>query len=172
MERNVERKAYTPSVYTSQNETEAALAWSSILPGHGVVAIKPEYAKERALPPTMALPGDDNTLVYAIEAYHAMHCTVSNLGLFYVVPLMMLYSAYFEFTTWLSTMEIHGIGLHNTTCMVQYRKLAASNLGLQSNSYRIDSRRATLGFLRHMHPTERVDSVSNSAPDQQICKYL
>lgn len=76
LERNVERTVYAPSVYNSHNETEAALAWDSVLPGHGLVAIDPLYAEKHNLPETMKLPGNSARLVYIIEAYHAMHCTV------------------------------------------------------------------------------------------------
>ena len=77
LDRNVNRSVYEHSKYLSHNETEASLAWDSILAGHGVVAIKPQYAAQKNLPSTATLPGSSGDLVYVIEAYHAIHCVVS-----------------------------------------------------------------------------------------------
>jgi hypothetical protein len=40
------------------------------------VAIEPQYALEKGLPDTVALPHSDGKLTYVIEAYHAIHCVV------------------------------------------------------------------------------------------------
>jgi len=74
--------AHNPhSIYVSSNETEAQEAWDSILAGHGIVAIDPEYAKEKGLPKTLTFGNElavGGKYGYAIEAYHAMHCLVSH----------------------------------------------------------------------------------------------
>jgi len=74
LERNVQRQIYTSTQYISENETEATLAWDSILAGHGIIALDAEYAASRNLPKTHYLPGDPSQAVYIIEAYHAIHC--------------------------------------------------------------------------------------------------
>lgn len=60
----------------SENETEAAQAWSAIEPGHGVVALDPQWAALNGLPATKAHPINSNKAVYIVEAYHAIHCLV------------------------------------------------------------------------------------------------
>jgi hypothetical protein len=76
MERKMDRVVYQHSAYVSQNETEASLAWESILAGHGVVAIDPHYASKKNLPSTVELLDGSGNLMYIIEAYHAIHCAV------------------------------------------------------------------------------------------------
>ena len=75
----VERRGYLPTKYMSENETEAAAAWASIQPGHGIVAIDAQWAAAHSLPPTHTWIEDSNKLIYGIEAYHAIHCIVSFL---------------------------------------------------------------------------------------------
>ena len=74
--RNIERLGSIPTPYMSENETEAAQAWSAIEPGHGVVALDPQWAAINSLPATKAHPIDSDKAVYIIEAYHAIHCLV------------------------------------------------------------------------------------------------
>jgi hypothetical protein len=77
LRRTETRTIYEPSKYTSANDTEADEAWSAILAGHGVVAISPSYASQHALPSSVSLPDGTGNKMYIVEAYHAMHCTVS-----------------------------------------------------------------------------------------------
>jgi hypothetical protein len=79
LERTEPRTLYEHSKFTSEDEAEASEAWGSILAGHGVVAIEPEYASSKGLPATIELPNSGGKLTYAIEAYHAIHCLVRNL---------------------------------------------------------------------------------------------
>jgi hypothetical protein len=76
-ERTVDRKLYEHSKYLSHNKSEAEEAWSSILPGHGVVLLDADYVSQKHLPPSVATSNNSNSYLYAIEAYHAMHCLVS-----------------------------------------------------------------------------------------------
>jgi hypothetical protein len=76
MRRTKERTIYTPSKYTSANDTEADKAWSSILAGHGVVSISPGYVSRHQLRASVSLPDGTGNKMYVIEAYHAIHCTV------------------------------------------------------------------------------------------------
>lgn len=76
-ERTIDRRLYSPSVYTSPNETEAAIAWRKIRVGHGLVALDEQYIAEHNLPKSFKWPEDRSKHIYTIEAYHAMHCVVS-----------------------------------------------------------------------------------------------
>lgn len=61
----------------SENETEAARAWDEIEAGHGLVAVDPHWAAAAGLPPTVKHPLDSSKVIYVIEAYHEIHCLVS-----------------------------------------------------------------------------------------------
>ena len=61
----------------SENETEAGNAWDDIEAGHGLVAVDSQWAAAQGLPPTSSHPQDSSKVVYAIEAYHQIHCLVS-----------------------------------------------------------------------------------------------
>ncbi|OAL01129.1 hypothetical protein IQ06DRAFT_248016 [Phaeosphaeriaceae sp. SRC1lsM3a] len=74
LHRTEPRTIYQHSKYVSSDEDEASEAWESILAGHGVVAIEPEYAAAKSLPNTVVLPNSGGKLTYVIEAYHAIHC--------------------------------------------------------------------------------------------------
>ncbi|KAH7410096.1 hypothetical protein DE146DRAFT_732918 [Phaeosphaeria sp. MPI-PUGE-AT-0046c] len=74
LHRTEPRTIYQHSKYVSSDEDEASEAWDSILAGHGVVAIEPEYAAAKSLPDTVVLPNSGGRLAYVIEAYHAIHC--------------------------------------------------------------------------------------------------
>jgi hypothetical protein len=76
LRRTETRTVYEPSRYTSPNETEADEAWSAILAGHGIVSIPRSYALQQDLPDSVELNDGSGNRVYAIEAYHAIHCTV------------------------------------------------------------------------------------------------
>jgi hypothetical protein len=62
----------------SNDEAVASKAWEEILAGHGVIALDADYISEKKLPPSVALPDESGKFMYVIEAYHAMHCTVSH----------------------------------------------------------------------------------------------
>ncbi|EAT84094.1 hypothetical protein HBI56_059040 [Parastagonospora nodorum] len=83
LKRTEPRTIYQHSKYISSDEEEASKAWDAILPGHGVVAIEPEYARSKKLPETVILPDSGGKLTFVIEAYHAIHC-VTNLRKHYV----------------------------------------------------------------------------------------
>ena len=74
--RNKHYRGSVPTKFMSENETQANEAWDAIEAGHGDVAIEPEYAAERGLPPTILHPRDPSKLLYIIESYHAIHCLV------------------------------------------------------------------------------------------------
>lgn len=75
--RTVERTTYLPTVYWSPNETEADLAWEFISAGFGIVAVDADYADHRSLPESEVWREDASKRVYVLEAYHAIHCLVS-----------------------------------------------------------------------------------------------
>ena len=75
--RNFERLGSNPWEYMSENEAEAAKAWSEIDADHGLVAVDAQWAAAQGLPPTMAHPRDPSKVVYVIEPYHEIHCVVS-----------------------------------------------------------------------------------------------
>lgn len=79
LQRTEPRTLYQHSKYISSDEQEADEAWESILAGHGVVAIEPEYASAKSLPETVVLPNTGGKFAYVIEAYHAIHCVVRSL---------------------------------------------------------------------------------------------
>ena len=62
----------------SENEEVASKAWDEILAGHGVLALDADFVAEKNLPPSVALPDESGKFMYVIEAYHAIHCTVSS----------------------------------------------------------------------------------------------
>jgi hypothetical protein len=76
-EYSVGRTTYLPSVYWSENETEANQAWDYISAGFGIVAVKEKYAADRGLPESEIWREDSSKRVYVLEAYHAIHCLVS-----------------------------------------------------------------------------------------------
>lgn len=61
----------------SNDEEVASKAWDDILAGHGVIALNADDVAEKNLMPSVALPDDSGNFMYVIEAYHAIHCTVS-----------------------------------------------------------------------------------------------
>jgi hypothetical protein len=75
-QRTEPRTIYQHSKYVSQDYDEASTAWGTILSGHGVVVIEPEYASPKGLPQTNVLPNSGGKHAYVIETYHAMHCLV------------------------------------------------------------------------------------------------
>lgn len=74
--RDIERRGSVITRYMSENETEAAAAWDSIEAGHGLVAIDPQWAAARDLPPSFQHPLNPSKVIYIVEAYHAIHCLV------------------------------------------------------------------------------------------------
>jgi hypothetical protein len=51
-------------------------AWDAINSGHGIISVTPEFVHANNLPETIAHPLHPEKYVYAIEAYHMIHCTV------------------------------------------------------------------------------------------------
>ncbi|KAL9622198.1 MAG: hypothetical protein Q9160_003381 [Pyrenula sp. 1 TL-2023] len=74
MARHLERVANLPSRFSSENQTEADMAWNAVVTGHGDVAIPISYAKAHNLPPSWDIPHMPGKQLYVMEAYHAMHC--------------------------------------------------------------------------------------------------
>lgn len=60
----------------SENSSESAAAWDAIQPGHGIVAVDPQWAADQGVMESHRHPKDDTKSVYVIEAYHALHCLV------------------------------------------------------------------------------------------------
>lgn len=50
------------------------MAWANINSGHGIIQLDPEFATKQGLPKTMYHPHDSTKVVYALEAYHMIHC--------------------------------------------------------------------------------------------------
>lgn len=110
---------YEPSVFTSSNETLASAAWDGILAGHGVVAIDEDYARQQKLPPTSFLPAGraKGKLMYTLEAYHAMHCIVSDYPSWSLPPdtNMLLARPHYVIISSLISFGQLGAGTRNTT---------------------------------------------------------
>jgi hypothetical protein len=64
------------TVYSSENETEAAAAWATIDSAHGHVAVDHHWAAAKNWPPSMPVPGDEGKGLYLLESYHQLHCLV------------------------------------------------------------------------------------------------
>ena len=62
-------------------------AWSRIVPAHGIMALKHEWAREHGLRKARNLPGDDTKGVYILGAYHQIHCLVRTLSIWLVQSL-------------------------------------------------------------------------------------
>ncbi|KAI9715635.1 MAG: hypothetical protein M1828_000778 [Chrysothrix sp. TS-e1954] len=67
-------QGYHHPVYMSHNETEADDAWSRVELGHGVVAVEKQWAIDRGLPPSREWKPNRDMMVYAVAAYHSIHC--------------------------------------------------------------------------------------------------
>ncbi|KAF1975243.1 hypothetical protein BU23DRAFT_566817 [Bimuria novae-zelandiae CBS 107.79] len=78
LERNKERTIYGHSSYVSQNETEASIAWNSILAGHGIVAVTSQFKDQLQLHDTLLHPNGSGYHIYGLDAYHAMHCVCAS----------------------------------------------------------------------------------------------
>lgn len=44
----------------------------------GVVALSPEFVKEKNLPPTQVFPWDETKGIYILSFHHSLHCLVSS----------------------------------------------------------------------------------------------
>lgn len=64
------------TLYSSDNETEAAEAWDAIDPAHGHIAIDHTWAADHGWLASMSVPGDEDKGLYLLESYHQMHCLV------------------------------------------------------------------------------------------------
>lgn len=49
-------------------------AWAGINSGHGVIALDRQYATEKGFPDTIIHPHHPDKVVFALEAYHLIHC--------------------------------------------------------------------------------------------------
>jgi hypothetical protein len=68
------------SKYWDMDELETSnMAWNAIQAGHGVVALTSEFVAKHDLPDSLRSKEDPSKKLYAIEAYHMMHCVVSRL---------------------------------------------------------------------------------------------
>lgn len=76
IQRTAPRTMYLPTVYMSENRTEADIALDSINTGHGVVLVDKHWAVEHNIVDSIPHPRNSKRLIYIIEVYHAMHCIV------------------------------------------------------------------------------------------------
>lgn len=63
--------------YRSRNNTVADAAWDSIETGVGLVAVEKDWATAQGLPIGWLWPLDRSKAVFAVAAYHPLHCVVS-----------------------------------------------------------------------------------------------
>jgi hypothetical protein len=103
-ERNKVRQIGSKSAYNSENMTEADEAWRNMLTGHGVISLPEDYAENHKLVETSRHPIEPDgepRRTYVVEAYHAMHCLVSQYS--HVPPkihtLTCIRSAWYDFIT-------------------------------------------------------------------------
>lgn len=48
----------------------------------GVVALSPEFVKEKNLPPTQVFPWDETKGIYILSFHHSLHCLVSSPNIY------------------------------------------------------------------------------------------
>ncbi|KAF2160389.1 hypothetical protein M409DRAFT_29235 [Zasmidium cellare ATCC 36951] len=60
--------------WEDDNLTGPNEAWAGINSGHGVIALDIDYATRQGFPDTIIHPYHDDKVVYALEAYHLIHC--------------------------------------------------------------------------------------------------
>ena len=65
------------SEYTSKNETYRDSLWEPVGEASGTVAVPKIWATEKGLPLGRDVPWNDSQTLYAINAYHSLHCIVS-----------------------------------------------------------------------------------------------
>jgi len=65
------------SEYASSNATERDYLWGPVGEASGTVAVAKTWATEKGLPPGRKVPWNDSQALYAINAYHSLHCIVS-----------------------------------------------------------------------------------------------
>lgn len=63
---------------SAQNWTENNEFWDGLLPAHGLIAVDRKWAAEQKWQESVMLPSDHSKGVYALEAYHQLHCLVSS----------------------------------------------------------------------------------------------
>lgn len=63
--------------YISENLTEANLAWDAIRTDLAAVALDSQWIESHNLAPSMRSPTDAMKHIYILEAYHVLHCVVS-----------------------------------------------------------------------------------------------
>jgi hypothetical protein len=72
------------SEYSTDNATYRDILWDPVGEASGTVAVPKTWAAEKGLPPGRKVPWDDSKTLYAINAYHSLHCIVS-----YIIPLSL-----------------------------------------------------------------------------------
>lgn len=64
--------------YTSSNQTLSDEMFKALNTDDGVIAVDPEWAAARGLPPsTGRFPWDTEKRLYVINGYHGIHCIVN-----------------------------------------------------------------------------------------------
>lgn len=65
------------SEYASENATYRDGLWEPVGEASGTVAVAKIWAAEKGLPLGREVPWNDSQSLYAINAYHSLHCIVS-----------------------------------------------------------------------------------------------
>ena len=81
----------------SGNKTRTQELWDSIKIEPGFVALENQFAKSKHLPDAQRFPWDSNKSVYVLQAYHDMHCLVSNYSCL-LQKLKIVWSGYSLFS--------------------------------------------------------------------------
>ncbi|KAK0377256.1 hypothetical protein CLIM01_05406 [Colletotrichum limetticola] len=61
-------------VDAADRSPEADAFWHELQKTDGIVAVRSEWAKEKALPDTVSHPDDPASKIYQINVFHALHC--------------------------------------------------------------------------------------------------
>ena len=75
--------------YSSSNRTLADPLWTNLRPGFGFIALDHQWAASQNLPDSRNHPNDPTKGMYVIDAYHQLHCLVSDPE----VPVLIYYTA-------------------------------------------------------------------------------
>lgn len=67
------------SEYASENATYRDSLWEPVGEASGTVAVAKTWAAEKGLPPGREVPWNGSQSLYAINAYHSLHCIVSEM---------------------------------------------------------------------------------------------
>ena len=74
--RNTERHSEWPNRFFSDDVVLNEESWGKLNTGHGVVSFSPEEAEALNMPKSHPHFLDSSKMLYNIEAYHLLHCTV------------------------------------------------------------------------------------------------